>query len=66
MREGANLMGGKLTVWTAAVSGTEIEIIIPAARAYAASIRVLSVDDHPRMHQGIARLVGTKADMKSM
>jgi signal transduction histidine kinase len=39
MRERANLMGGKLTVWTAAVSGTEIEIIIPAARAYAASPR---------------------------
>ena len=33
MRERAKLMGGKLTVWTAAVSGTEIEIIIPAARA---------------------------------
>jgi len=33
MRERAKLMGGTLTVWTAAVSGTEIEIIIPAARA---------------------------------
>jgi signal transduction histidine kinase len=39
MRERAKLMGGKLTVWTAALSGTEIEIIIPAARAYAASPR---------------------------
>ena len=37
MRERAKLMGGKLTVWTAAESGTEIELIIPAARAYAAS-----------------------------
>jgi signal transduction histidine kinase/streptogramin lyase len=36
MRERAKLMGGKLTVWTAAESGTEIELIIPAARAYAA------------------------------
>jgi signal transduction histidine kinase/ligand-binding sensor domain-containing protein len=39
MRERATLMGGKLTVWTAAESGTEIELIIPAARAYAASPR---------------------------
>ena len=37
MRERAKLMGGKLTVWTAAQSGTEIELILPAARAYAAS-----------------------------
>ena len=39
MRERAKLMGGKLTVWTAAQSGTEIELIIPAARAYVASSR---------------------------
>jgi signal transduction histidine kinase/ligand-binding sensor domain-containing protein len=39
MRERAKLMGGKLTVWTAAESGTEIELILPAARAYAASGR---------------------------
>jgi len=28
-----------LTVWTAAQSGTEIELIIPAAHAYAAAPR---------------------------
>ncbi len=39
MRERAKLMGGKLTIWTAAESGTEIELIVPAARAYAASPR---------------------------
>jgi signal transduction histidine kinase len=39
MRERAKLIGGKLTVWTAAESGTEIELIIPAARAYVASPR---------------------------
>jgi signal transduction histidine kinase len=39
MRERAKLMGGKLTVWTAAESGTEIEFIIPAAHAFAASPR---------------------------
>jgi signal transduction histidine kinase len=39
MRERAKLMGGKLTVWTAAESGTEIELSIPAAHAYAAPAR---------------------------
>ena len=39
MRERAKLMGGKLTVWTAAESGTEIELIIPAAYANAAAPR---------------------------
>jgi hypothetical protein len=37
MRERAKLMRGKLTVWTAPDSGTEIELNIPAARPYAAS-----------------------------
>src|SRR5258706_14290882 len=35
MRERAKLMGGRLTVWTAPDSGTEIELTIPAAHAYA-------------------------------
>jgi signal transduction histidine kinase/ligand-binding sensor domain-containing protein len=35
MRERAKLMGGRLTVWTAPASGTEIELTIPAAHAYA-------------------------------
>jgi len=39
MRERAKLMGGKLTVWTAPESGTEIELSIPAAHAYAGSPR---------------------------
>jgi signal transduction histidine kinase len=39
MRERAKLMGGKLTVWTATESGTEIELILPVARAYARSPR---------------------------
>jgi len=34
MRERANLMGGRLTVWTAPDAGTEIELTIPAANAY--------------------------------
>ena len=35
MRERAELVGGKLTVWSAPGSGTEIELTIVAARAYA-------------------------------
>jgi len=38
MRECAKLMGGKLTVWSAPESGTEIELSIPGARAYAESL----------------------------
>jgi signal transduction histidine kinase/ligand-binding sensor domain-containing protein len=37
MRERAKLLGGKLTVWSERDSGTEVELIIPAARAYRAS-----------------------------
>jgi ligand-binding sensor domain-containing protein/signal transduction histidine kinase len=37
MRERAQLLGGKLTVWSERDSGTEVELIIPAAHAYAAS-----------------------------
>ena len=34
MRERAKLIGGKLTVWSELDSGTEVELIIPSARAY--------------------------------
>jgi signal transduction histidine kinase len=37
MRERAKLINGKLTVWTAPGSGTEIELSVPAAHAYAVS-----------------------------
>ncbi len=37
MRERANLIRGKLTVWTAPESGTEIELSIPASHVYTAS-----------------------------
>ena len=35
MRERAKLLGGNLEVWSQAGSGTEIELTVPAARAYA-------------------------------
>jgi signal transduction histidine kinase/ligand-binding sensor domain-containing protein len=34
MRERANLIGGKLTVWSEVDSGTEVELSIPASHAY--------------------------------
>ena len=34
MKERAALVGGKLTIWSEANSGTEIELTIPASRAY--------------------------------
>jgi signal transduction histidine kinase len=37
MRERAKLLGGKLTVWSELDSGTEVELKIPASRAYQAS-----------------------------
>jgi signal transduction histidine kinase len=37
MRERAKLSGGKLTVWSELDSGTELELSIPASRAYATS-----------------------------
>jgi signal transduction histidine kinase len=39
MRERAKLAGGKLTIWTELDSGTEIELIIPGAKAYVKSTR---------------------------
>lgn len=39
MRERAALVGGKLTIWTEVDSGTEIELIIPASKAYAKPAR---------------------------
>ncbi|HUA26811.1 MAG TPA: two-component regulator propeller domain-containing protein [Steroidobacteraceae bacterium] len=35
MHERAELIGGKLTVWSALDSGTEVEFSVPASRAYA-------------------------------
>ena len=37
MRERARLVGGKLTIWTELNSGTEIDLIIPGAKAYVKS-----------------------------
>jgi signal transduction histidine kinase len=39
MRERAKVVGGKLTIWTELDNGTEIELVIPGARAYVKSPR---------------------------
>ena len=39
MRERAQLVGGKLAVWSKLDSGTEVELSIPASTAYATSYR---------------------------
>jgi signal transduction histidine kinase/ligand-binding sensor domain-containing protein len=39
MRERAAMIGGRLTLWTSADSGTEIELRVPGSRAYRASLR---------------------------
>jgi signal transduction histidine kinase len=39
MRERAKLVGGELTIWSEVDSGTEVELSIPASRAYTKSVR---------------------------
>jgi signal transduction histidine kinase len=39
MRERAALVGGNLTIWSAPGAGTEVELTIPASRAYLADAR---------------------------
>jgi signal transduction histidine kinase len=39
MRERARLVGGELTIWSEVGSGTELELSIPASRAYTKPIR---------------------------
>jgi nitrate/nitrite-specific signal transduction histidine kinase len=39
MRERAKLVGGDLAIWSEADSGTEVELSIPASKAYAKTRR---------------------------
>jgi signal transduction histidine kinase len=62
MRERAKLLGGKLTVWSEVNSGTEVELSIPAANAYA------SADRRRRSwfaEKFAGKLVGKDTEMKS-
>jgi len=91
MHERARLVGGILNVWSEVKSGTEVELIVPAAKATRlfpldatpgglksshgrdgeqgvssdpSLIRVLAVDDHPVLRQGIAGLIASQLDMR--
>jgi signal transduction histidine kinase/ligand-binding sensor domain-containing protein len=37
MRERATVIGGKLTLWSAPIAGTEVELCVPARKAYCAT-----------------------------
>ena len=57
MRERAKLIGGKLTVWSELDSGTEVELRIPAARAYVTATE--------RRHSGLVEKLAGKLTGKS-
>jgi len=60
MRERAKLIGGKLTVWSELDSGTEVELSLPANRAY-------TVPDGQRswLAEKFAKLSGKDTELKS-
>jgi signal transduction histidine kinase/ligand-binding sensor domain-containing protein len=60
MRERARLIGGKLAVWSELDSGTEVELTIPASRAYTAP-------DEQRswLAEKLAKLSGKETELKS-
>jgi signal transduction histidine kinase len=39
MRERATVIGGEVTVWSEVDAGTEVELCVPASKAYAAARR---------------------------
>jgi len=61
MRERAKLIGGKLTVWSELDSGTEVELSLPANRAYTAA------GDGQRswLAEKFAKLSGKDTELKS-
>ena len=61
MRERARLIGGKLTVWSELDSGTEVELTIPANRAYTASGDV----QRSWLADKFAKLSGNDTELKS-
>ena len=61
MRERARLIGGKLTVWSELDSGTEVELTIPANRAYTAPGDV----QRSWLADKFAKLSGNDTELKS-
>jgi signal transduction histidine kinase/streptogramin lyase len=60
MRERAKLIGGKLTVWSELDSGTEVELSIPASRAYAAL-----AEQRSWLAEKFAKFSGKDTELKS-
>jgi PAS domain S-box-containing protein len=67
IRERLNLIGGKLEVDSAPGMGARFTIALslsqPAAEGQASEIRVLLVDDHAILREGLARLLGQEKDI---
>jgi signal transduction histidine kinase/ligand-binding sensor domain-containing protein len=54
MRERATLVGGELAIWSKVDSGTEVELIIPASKAYTKSARRFWSSARPsKRHKGM-------------
>jgi signal transduction histidine kinase/ligand-binding sensor domain-containing protein len=60
MRERAKLIGGKLTVWSELGGGTEVELSIPAARAYT----VATEKTGPSVQKFFTNLRGRRTEKK--
>jgi signal transduction histidine kinase/streptogramin lyase len=61
MRERAKLIGGKLTVWSELDSGTEVELSLPASRAYT----VPGEGQRSWLAEKFAKLTGKNTELKS-
>ena len=63
MRERAELLGGRLTIDSAPGAGHARRIEVPSVEAVMSAIRVLIVDDHAIVRDGIRALLSRAEDM---
>ena len=64
MRERAKLLGGRLQVSSRAGAGHPVAARVPLPVEAAMSIRVLVVDDHPVVRQGLVGVLDDQADLE--